>query len=56
MDATPLEQCEQLEQLRVLEHGYRIRVAVAKSPVMEVNTPEELEQANSLIAAEREVV
>jgi len=39
---TPLELCEGLEQLRVLEHGYRIRVARTDAPAIEVNTPADL--------------
>ena len=42
---TPLEQCEGLEQLRVLEHGYRIRVSRTDAPAIEVNTPEDLAAA-----------
>lgn len=48
MDPTPLEEREGLEQLRVLEHGYRIRVCPAEFSVLEVNTPDDLEQANAL--------
>jgi 3-deoxy-manno-octulosonate cytidylyltransferase (CMP-KDO synthetase) len=47
---TPLEQCEQLEQLRVLEHGYRIVVRTTSESVVEVNTPEDLEEAEALLA------
>lgn len=39
---TPLELCEGLEQLRVLEHGYRIRVSRTDAPAIEVNTPADL--------------
>lgn len=42
LQPTPLEQCEALEQLRVLEHGYRIRVALVDRPLLEVNTPDDL--------------
>jgi 3-deoxy-manno-octulosonate cytidylyltransferase (CMP-KDO synthetase) len=42
---TPLEQQERLEQLRALEHGIRIRVCETERPVLEVNTPEDLEEA-----------
>lgn len=42
---TPLEQQERLEQLRALEHGIRIRVCDTDRPVLEVNTPEDLERA-----------
>lgn len=42
---TPLEQVECLEQLRVLEHGYQIRVCLTQGKSLEINTPEEYEQA-----------
>ena len=45
LTASPLELCEGLEQLRVLENGYSIRVCQIDAPVMEVNTPEDLDQA-----------
>ena len=38
---TALEQRERLEQLRVLEHGYRIRVAVSPHEHVGIDTPEE---------------
>ena len=42
---SPLEQIEMLEQLRVLWHGERIHVAVAKAvPGVGVDTPEDLER------------
>ncbi len=47
---TPFEQCEALEQLRVLEHGYRIVVCQTAAPILEINTPEDLVKAKSLIA------
>lgn len=37
-----LEEIEKLEQLRVLEHGYSIRVKVVEQDVPEVDTPEDL--------------
>jgi len=44
LPATPLERAEGLEQLRALEHGYRIGVASwSGAPVIEVNTPADLE-------------
>lgn len=49
MSPTPLEQAEGLEQLRVLEHGYRIRVSPIDHPVLEVNTPEDLVQALAIV-------
>jgi 3-deoxy-manno-octulosonate cytidylyltransferase (CMP-KDO synthetase) len=48
---TPLEHCEGLEQLRALEHGYRIRVCPTDAPVIEVNTPEDLVAAIAFVEA-----
>jgi 3-deoxy-manno-octulosonate cytidylyltransferase (CMP-KDO synthetase) len=44
---TPLEKAEALEQLRVLEHGYKIRVCLTEERTLEINTPEELAEAQS---------
>jgi len=38
---TPLEQIESLEQLRVLEHGYRIAVVTMATNVAGIDTPEQ---------------
>lgn len=48
---TPLERCESLEQLRALEHGYRIQVSVIAKPLLEVNTQEDLDSARAAIGA-----
>jgi 3-deoxy-manno-octulosonate cytidylyltransferase (CMP-KDO synthetase) len=40
---TPLEQAERLEQLRVLEHGYEIAVAVADVRFHGIDTPDHYE-------------
>jgi len=40
---TPLEQAERLEQLRVLEHGYPIAVAVAEVPHHGIDTAQQYE-------------
>lgn len=42
---TPLQEIESLEQLRALEHGYKIRVCLTEERTLEINTPEEYEQA-----------
>jgi len=42
MPSTPLERTEQLEQLRVLEHGYDIVVAIGHARFHGVDTPEQL--------------
>lgn len=47
---TPLEKTESLEQLRVLEHGRRIQVVVAKDkPGEGIDTPEDLERFRSVV-------
>ncbi|MCS6775638.1 MAG: 3-deoxy-manno-octulosonate cytidylyltransferase [Chloroherpetonaceae bacterium] len=47
---TPLEQTEALEQLRALEHGYRIRMVRVETAPVGVDTPEDLERARQLLA------
>jgi 3-deoxy-manno-octulosonate cytidylyltransferase (CMP-KDO synthetase) len=47
---TPLEEQEKLEQLRALEHGYRIHVAATPLGVQGVDTPEDLERVRQMIA------
>ena len=49
MQQTPLEIAESLEQLRVLENGYKIRVCHTKERTLEINTPEEYEQAQHFV-------
>jgi 3-deoxy-manno-octulosonate cytidylyltransferase (CMP-KDO synthetase) len=49
LSPTPLEECEQLEQLRVLEHGYKIVVRKTNQSLLEVNTPEDLAAASALV-------
>lgn len=49
LPSTPVEQCEGLEQLRVLEHGYTIRVCQTAKGVVEVNTHEDLVMAQNLV-------
>lgn len=46
---TPLEQIESLEQLRVLENGYKIKVCVTPHRTLEINTPEELKLAQDFV-------
>lgn len=48
---TPLEQTEQLEQLRALEHGYRIKAPATIHDSIGVDTPEDLERVRRVVAA-----
>ena len=48
---TPLERAEALEQLRALEHGFRIAVRLAPEPFPAgVDTPEDLERVRAIVA------
>lgn len=49
LQPTPLEKVESLEQLRVLEHGYKIRVCFTQDKTLEINTPEEYAQAQQFV-------
>jgi 3-deoxy-manno-octulosonate cytidylyltransferase (CMP-KDO synthetase) len=44
LERTPLEIAERLEQLRALEHGYRIRVVEVQGRSWGIDTPEDLER------------
>lgn len=45
LPATDLEQIEKLEQLRMLEHGFKIKVVVTEFQSFSVDTPEDLQFA-----------
>ena len=48
---TPLSEAESLEQLKILEHGYKIKIKVTacKNPSIGVDTPEDLERVREII-------
>lgn len=48
-----LEKREKLEQLRALEHGMRIDVAVVDTVPLGVDTPEDLEKARAVLGARK---
>jgi 3-deoxy-manno-octulosonate cytidylyltransferase (CMP-KDO synthetase) len=48
---TPLERAESLEQLRALEHGYRIKVVETSHDSVGVDTPDDLERVRRFVAA-----
>lgn len=45
---TPLERAESLEQLRALEHGYKIKVIKTDFHFVGVDTPEDLKKVNEI--------
>jgi len=47
---TPLQRAEQLEQLRALEHGYRVWVGFTEHESIGVDTERDLERARELMA------
>ncbi len=49
LEATPLERAEALEQLRALEHGYRIKVVKVAHRSIGVDTPEDLERVRMIM-------
>ncbi|MCC7007553.1 MAG: 3-deoxy-manno-octulosonate cytidylyltransferase [Acidobacteria bacterium] len=51
LPSTPLERAESLEQLRALEHGYRIGTVETTIDTVEIDTPDDLDRARSLAAA-----
>ena len=53
MDPSSIEKIEGLEQLRVLENGYRIKVVETDYDSVGVDTPEDLEKVKAMIEGER---
>ena len=49
LEQTPLEKAESLEQLRWLENGYKIKVAVCNTASIGIDTPADLEKAREFI-------
>lgn len=49
LEETPLERAEKLEQLRILEHGYRIGVMVTGHAAVGIDTEEDLERVRRLM-------
>ena len=50
---TPLERAESLEQLRALEHGFKIGTVETTTDTIEIDTPEDLERGRRLVETVR---
>jgi 3-deoxy-manno-octulosonate cytidylyltransferase (CMP-KDO synthetase) len=53
LEPTPLELQEGLEQLRILEHGYKIKVVDTEYQSIGVDTPDDLEYLRVIMAKEK---
>lgn len=51
LPSTPLQEIEQLEQLKVLEHGYRIKVAIVSEQALSpaVDVPEDIKKVEQVL-------
>ena len=56
LERSPLEEAEGLEQLRILEHGYRVRVYATEWETLGIDTQEDLLEARRRwMADERQI-
>ena len=49
LEPTPLEQAEKLEQLRILEHGFRVKVTITEFDSIQVDTQEDLNRVRAKV-------
>ena len=49
LDPTPLQMTENLEQLKVLEHGYRIKTVIVESQSIGVDTLDDIKKVEQLL-------
>ena len=49
LSPTPLQLAEDLEQLKVLEHGFIIKTIFVEKPSIEVNVPEDIQKVERFL-------
>lgn len=49
LEPTPLQKAECLEQLKIIENGYKIKVAVVESESIGIDTPEDLKKVEQML-------
>jgi 3-deoxy-manno-octulosonate cytidylyltransferase (CMP-KDO synthetase) len=52
LSPTPLEQIESVDMMRVLEHGYKVKMVPTKHMVYSVDTPADLDKVNQIMASD----
>jgi 3-deoxy-manno-octulosonate cytidylyltransferase (CMP-KDO synthetase) len=55
LDKTPLQQCEDLEQLKILESGFPIHVCIVDDQATGVDTPEDLKTVEKLLCQKENI-
>ena len=53
MEPTPLEQAESIDMLRILEHGYKVKLVESKYDTQAVDTKEDLRKVESLMKTDK---
>ena len=53
---SPLEKMEDLEQLRALEHGAKIKVGLISTHVFGIDTPEDLERIRKMVEGNKKIL
>jgi 3-deoxy-manno-octulosonate cytidylyltransferase (CMP-KDO synthetase) len=52
LEPTPLEKIESIDMLRVIEHGYKVKMIPTPYNVQAVDTPQDLEKVNKIMDAD----
>ena len=50
LEATPLEELESIDMMRLLENDYEINAVIASSPILGVDNPEDIVKVEIMMA------